>query len=317
MFKVAIDAGHGGSNSTPGKRTPDGEYEWDFNNEVVKAFIDEMNQYNVEIRRMDDSSGKQDIPLSTRTNNANQWGADVYVSIHHNANTGKWGDWTGTETYYYEGSDNSERLARLIQKATVEAYGLRNRGIRKGNHLWICRKTSMPSVLVEGGFMDSKIDIKKMRDNSVLRQAGENIARAVAEYFGIIKEYKPKKKAKEPYKTTHKKADLVVDGKWGNSTTKALQKALGTPQDGILSHQYRNSVTSALYGNTVHFSDTGRGSVVIRELQKKIKSSPDGLLGPNTVRQLQKYLGTVQDGKLSRPSLVVKELQRRLNRGDF
>ena len=114
-----------------------------------------------------------------------------------------------------------------------------------------------------------------------------------------------------------KKSNLTVDGKWGNSTTKALQKALGTPQDGIISHQYRNSVTSALYGNTVHFSDTGRGSVVIRELQKKVKSSPDGLLGPNTVRQLQKYLGTVQDGKLSRPSLVVKELQRRLNRGDF
>lgn len=36
---VAIDAGHGGFGVTPGKRTPDGEYEWNFNNKVAKAAI--------------------------------------------------------------------------------------------------------------------------------------------------------------------------------------------------------------------------------------------------------------------------------------
>ncbi|EIM06224.1 N-acetylmuramoyl-L-alanine amidase, partial [Planococcus antarcticus DSM 14505] len=35
MLKIALDAGHGGKNSTPGKRSPDGEYEWNFNNKVL------------------------------------------------------------------------------------------------------------------------------------------------------------------------------------------------------------------------------------------------------------------------------------------
>lgn len=118
---------------------------------------------------------------------------------------------------------------------------------------------------------------------------------------------------KKPAKATAK-ANLKVDGKWGSATTKALQKALGTPQDGIISNQSKNSVTESLYGGVTYGKG---GSVVIRALQKKVGAKQDGLLGPATVRALQRYLGTVQDGKLSRPSLVVKELQRRLNAGTF
>src|SRR5699024_3922924 len=55
---------------------------------------------------------------------------------------------------------------------------------------------------------------------------------------------KPKKTTvKKPVKTKNK-ANLTTDGKWGNSTTKALQKALGTPVDGIISKQPRNSVSN-------------------------------------------------------------------------
>ena len=123
---------------------------------------------------------------------------------------------------------------------------------------------------------------------------------------------KPSKSTPKPSKTTSK---LTVDGKWGKDTTRALQKALGTPVDGIISNQLRNSVTTALYGNTVRF---GRGgSPMILALQRKIGAKVDGYLGPETVRKLQRYLGTVVDGKLSRPSLAVKELQRRLNAGTF
>src|SRR5690625_2428424 len=113
-------------------------------------------------------------------------------------------------------------------------------------------------------------------------------------------------------------ANLKVDGKWGNDTTKALQKYFGTVVDGYLSGQSQNTVTNALYGNTVKYGKNG--SLVIKALQKFLNSNGaklkvDGLLGPATVRALQRYLGTVVDGKLSRPSLVVKVLQKRLNAG--
>jgi hypothetical protein len=110
---------------------------------------------------------------------------------------------------------------------------------------------------------------------------------------------------------------LIVDGKWGFATTRALQVELGTVKDGILSDQSRNDITEALYGDTVEFGTGKKGSLVIKALQKLLKVKQDGLLGPVTIGELQSYLGTVKDNKLSRPSLVVKELQRRLNAGTF
>ena len=109
---------------------------------------------------------------------------------------------------------------------------------------------------------------------------------------------------------------ITVDGKWGKETTRALQKELGTPVDGIISRQLKNHVTQALYGGTVHF---GRGgSPMVRALQKKSGAKVDGYLGPETVRKLQRYLGTVVDGVISRPSsMMVREMQRRLNDGKF
>lgn len=126
-----------------------------------------------------------------------------------------------------------------------------------------------------------------------------------------------KKKASSGSKKSSKqKENLAVDGKWGKGTTKALQRALGTTADGIISGQNKHKTTNALYGGTVSFKGS-HGSQVIKALQKKIGANADGSLGPATIKALQKYLGTTQDGVLSRPSLVVKELQRRLNKGTF
>ncbi|MER2089666.1 MAG: N-acetylmuramoyl-L-alanine amidase [Sporosarcina sp.] len=98
MVKIVIDAGHGFN--TPGKRSPDDEREWTFNNKVAQYAIAKLETYeDVEILRVDDPSGKTDVPLNTRTNRANKWKADVYASIHHNALTGKWGKHSGIETY--------------------------------------------------------------------------------------------------------------------------------------------------------------------------------------------------------------------------
>ena len=114
-------------------------------------------------------------------------------------------------------------------------------------------------------------------------------------------------------KTSSSKSSLKVDGIWGKGTTKALQKSLGTKQDGMISNQPNNAVTQRIIGVTY-----GSGSSpMVKALQKKVGSSQDGRLGPNTIKKLQQYLGTTQDSKLSKPSAVVKELQRRLNNGTF
>jgi len=187
MIKVGYDGGH--ALTTPGKETPNGEKEWSFNNKVAKAFANELSLYSgVASKRFDDPTGKRDVPLKERTDGANSWGADYYISFHHNADKGYWSNHTGVETYVYIGNKNTKsgQLAKAIHPAVVEAYGLRDRGIKEKN-LHIVRETNMPAILIEGGFMDSTIDIKKLRDETVLENAGREIARAFAEFVGLKK----------------------------------------------------------------------------------------------------------------------------------
>lgn len=187
MAKIVWDAGHGGNNSTPGKRTPDNEYEWNFNDKVVRAGMAFLNGYEVDQLRVDDATGKTDAPLATRTNQANSFGANAYVSVHHNALAGNWGSHTGTETYVMSPASsypNSKRLADAVQQKLASAMGLNNRGVKDSN-LHVLRETNMAVILTEGGFMDSTIDIKKLRSDSVLKAAGEAIAKGVVEYLGL------------------------------------------------------------------------------------------------------------------------------------
>ncbi|OAN10098.1 N-acetylmuramoyl-L-alanine amidase [Exiguobacterium undae] len=181
MLRIAIDAGHGGKNSTPGKRSPDGEYEWNFNNKVLLSFISEIEKYeNVQLLRLDDSTGITDVSLKKRTDDANSWNADLVISFHHNANNGSWGNWTGTETYVHLNASSTNRnLAKEVQKGLLQAYSLQDRGVKSAN-FHILRETNALSILIEGGFMDSFIDIKKLRDDSVLKKAGQKVAQIVA-----------------------------------------------------------------------------------------------------------------------------------------
>lgn len=133
----------------------------------------------------------------------------------------------------------------------------------------------------------------------------------------VVEQKPTQTKSETATKTENTSVNLTVDGKWGNDTTRGLQTVLGTPVDGIISDQLSNAVTRAFYGNTIDFGNGRNGSLVVKSLQRKIGATVDGLLGPQTIRLLQAYLGTVQDGVLSRPSLVVRALQERVNTGKF
>ncbi len=186
MVKIVIDAGHGFD--TPDKRSPVGEREWTFNDKVVRAAILKLETYkNVEVMRVDDPTGKTDIPLKVRTDLANEWKADVYVSIHHNAFTGNWDVHSGVETYTFDSKDmnsKSNQLASHVHPRIVKAMGIRDKGIKRAN-LHVLRETTMPAILTEGGFIDSTVDIIKLRDDSYLKAEGEAIAEGIAAYINL------------------------------------------------------------------------------------------------------------------------------------
>ncbi|WP_277585829.1 N-acetylmuramoyl-L-alanine amidase [Psychrobacillus antarcticus] len=184
-MKIALDAGHG--INTPGKRTPDDEREWSFNDMVVRYIITLLRDYvDAETIRVDDYTGRTDTPLAARVNQANNWKAGAYVSVHQNASDGKWGTHGGTETYHFPGSLQSKKLAESVHPNLIRSFKLKDRGIKEAD-FYVLKNTNMPAILTEGAFMDSRIDIVALRDESRLRAQAEGIVLGLANHFGLKK----------------------------------------------------------------------------------------------------------------------------------
>lgn len=167
-FKIAIGAGHGINSA--GKRCikaldPKETREWWLNDRVCDYVIDGLKQYDgYSLLRTDDwDDGEDNIGLSTRANDANAWGADVYISIHHNAA----GDGTrvtnasGIVAFSHPNDGSAHVWRDELYKALIDHTGLK--GDRWNGTLTadyqILRETKMPAVLLELGFMDSITDV--------------------------------------------------------------------------------------------------------------------------------------------------------------
>ena len=89
MFKIALTAGH--YKGTPGKRCmksldPNETREWVLNDRICDKIEQKLKAYDgYQLLRTDDTTGATDVSLSNRTKKANSFGADFYLSIHHNA----------------------------------------------------------------------------------------------------------------------------------------------------------------------------------------------------------------------------------------
>ena len=115
-------------------------------------------------------------------------------------------------------------------------------------------------------------------------------------------------------------AKLIVDGKWGKDTTTRLQQIFGTTVDGIVSNQaaaYKDDNPGLVGGWDWDEKPNGKGSQLIKAMQKwagMASGDRDGVIGPKTIKALQKKLGTTVDGKVSKPSQMVKALQTWANK---
>jgi N-acetylmuramoyl-L-alanine amidase len=184
-LKLVLDAGHG--LNTPGKRTPDGEHEWSFNNKQLLACQNYLSDYEgFDILRVDDPTGKRDVPLSERTDKSNKFGADAYVSFHNNALRFNWGNHHGMETFSYVGSNpKSEKLQKAIHKHLIKATKNNDRGMKEANFHVLRETKNCAAVLTESFFMDSTHDIKKLRSDAYLKSTGEAIAKGIVECYGL------------------------------------------------------------------------------------------------------------------------------------
>ena len=118
--------------------------------------------------------------LTTISNAANAFGADLTVSIHFNAFKKNTGD--GAEFLVY--GENRKELGLIFEKYVV-AIGQNSRGVKYRPDLGILRLTNMPCILVECAFVDTWKDIKDWNDNVELKKMGEALAKAAADYLNL------------------------------------------------------------------------------------------------------------------------------------
>ena len=196
MFKIAYCAGH--YLGTAGKRLPkeldkNETREWVLNDRVAVAFAEAAAEYEgVELLRTDDPTGKNFIDIPERVEKANDWGADLYLDLHHNA-AGKLFTGGGVEAYSYPGSAEGKKHRDAIYQAVIAAGGLKgNRATPLQEKKYdTLRLTNMPAVLMEYGYMDSRVDAPIILTEAYSEAVGRATMEAVAALHGLKKKTAP------------------------------------------------------------------------------------------------------------------------------
>lgn len=199
--KIYINPGH--SNTDPGavKYAVERELNVKVSN-YQRDYL--LANYECEIRM---NPGTQSN-LYNIAKDANDWGADLFVSNHFNAGGGD-----GYEALVY--SNKNKALGAVFEKHVL-AIGQNSRGVKLRPGLVVLKSTHMPAVLNEGAFVDNKKDIQDWDEDAELKKLGEAYAKATAEYLAL-----PKKKA--PVKTETPKTETAVHN---TSTVKIELKVL-------------------------------------------------------------------------------------------
>ena len=139
---------------------------------VYKIFIDQgHNPQNPNAGAEANGVRDQDV-----TYEVNSWGADYFISLHCNASTVTTA--SGSEAYVYSVGSAAYYLGEQILAGLNYATGLPNRGVRTNPSLYVLRRTRMPAVLVEMGYLTNPYDA------ALLSSDPQSFARGI--YSGIL-----------------------------------------------------------------------------------------------------------------------------------
>lgn len=198
MLRIVIDAGHG--HNTPGKRVPNdcfvpnafrGIREWDLNQKIADLVIRKLAPYDVTILRTDDYTGDSDPSLARRRTKANKFGAELFLSIHHNA--GLKGRSGGGVTVAYHSMDACDPVvtAHATHLYNAVIMHCQNRGNRAtpihAQTLGVLNASNKAKVklLIECGFMDGPLDeIQRICDPAYADQVAQGIAEYIIGAWG-------------------------------------------------------------------------------------------------------------------------------------
>lgn len=174
---VVLDAGHGGSDSG----AVSGVYEEkDINLKAVKLIGKQLEEAGVEViyTREDDTrlSDDRNQDLSLRAQLSKQYQAEYFISIH----TNYYEDMASGFEIYINNSNYARKIAKSIGQEFEKLDYSENRGIKDGTHLRVLRLNTVPAILIELGYINSK-DINYLADDKKLEKLCEAISKGIIE----------------------------------------------------------------------------------------------------------------------------------------
>lgn len=187
-IKIYIDQGHNPSSYNTGAEG-NGYYEQDITYEIgrrLNLLLSEHQEFETKLSRPTPNTilgSNNSTSLSARVNEANSWGADIFISLHNNAATDPRA--TGNECLVYSPESTvAVALGEDILRQLTLTTGLRNRGIVYRPGLYVLKKTVMPAVLVEMGFITNPYDADLLVNSPYLFAVG--IYRGILAYYGML-----------------------------------------------------------------------------------------------------------------------------------
>ena len=187
-IKIYIDQGHNPSGFNTGAEG-NGFFEQDLTFEIGRRLYNLLvtnPEFEPRLSRPTEDTilgTNNSTSLSTRVNEANSWGADLFISLHNNAAENP--NATGNEALVYgSGAEVANELAEDILEQMTLTTGLRNRGIVYRPGLYVLKETNMPAVLVEMGFITNPYDAELLAYSPYLFATG--IYRGILQYYDLL-----------------------------------------------------------------------------------------------------------------------------------
>ncbi len=187
-IKIFIDQGHNPVGSPNAGAVANGLNESDINYQVGIYLADLLEadpRFEVRLSRPTATTvlgTSNATSLRERVRLANEWPADYFISIHCNSNPNP--AINGTEIYLYQFGTQANWLAQQIMEGITTTVGTRNNGIRQNQSLYVLRRTTMPSLLIELGYLTNTSDAQKLENNEY--QFAYGIFLGIMRYFGFI-----------------------------------------------------------------------------------------------------------------------------------
>jgi len=179
MVKVFIDAGHGGTDpGAVGNGLQEKNLTLQISTRIRDILLAEYNNVSVLMSRTGDTFPS----LAARTNQANSWGADFFLSVHINAGGG-----TGYEDFIYPGSGApTPTYQSNIHSEILKLVNFTDRG-KKQQNFHVLRESNMPALLTENGFIDNTNDAAKLKTASFIEALARGHVNGIVKCFNLPK----------------------------------------------------------------------------------------------------------------------------------